>query len=92
MFRVVSMSILAYVCIDYYDRKVLGMLSNALDDLDDGRAHSAQDDDEEEDYVFIPFPLTEQKLKPEPYSARSTEWKEFVKFAQDQKRIEQVQG
>ncbi|KAK3948981.1 hypothetical protein QBC32DRAFT_220730 [Pseudoneurospora amorphoporcata] len=91
MFRVVGMSILAYVCIDYYDRKVLGMLSNALDDLDAGRGHS-EENDEEEDYIFIPFPLTEQKLKPEPYSARSTEWKEFVKFAQDQKRIEQVQG
>lgn len=86
------MGITLYVCADYYDRKVLGMLSNALDDLDGDRGHGEEEDDEEEDYVFIPFPLTEQKLKPEPYSARSPEWKEFVKFAQDQKRIQQVQG
>lgn len=83
------MSILAYVCVDYYDRKVLGMLSNALDDLEGNRP---AEDDDEEDYVFIPFPLTEQKLKPEPYSARSTEWKEFVKFAQDEKRQQLVQS
>ncbi|KAK3355730.1 hypothetical protein B0H65DRAFT_56654 [Neurospora tetraspora] len=92
IFRALAFGITTYVCVKYYDRKVLGMLSNALDDLDDGRGHSEEDDEEEEDYVFIPFPLTEQKLKPEPYSARSTEWKEFVKFAQDQKRIQQVQG
>ncbi|EGZ77052.1 hypothetical protein NEUTE2DRAFT_78077 [Neurospora tetrasperma FGSC 2509] len=91
IFRTLAMGITLYVCADYYDRKVLGMLSNALDDLDGDRGHGEEEDDEEEDYVFIPFPLTEQKLKPEPYSARSPEWKEFVKFAQDQKRIQQVQ-
>jgi hypothetical protein len=49
-----------------------------------------EEDDEERQPFFIPFPLTTQQLAPQPYRGNSPEWAEFVKFSKDQNAAKRV--
>jgi hypothetical protein len=51
-------------------------------------------EDEEEDYqpMFIPFPGTTKELKPLPYRASDPEWQEFLKINKDRNLSKRIRG
>lgn len=48
------------------------------------------DDDEELDPFFIPFPFTETQVQPLPYAGAEEEWQEFLKFNRDSAHRQRV--
>lgn len=71
-----------------YTNVVLAPLGHAA-----GQALEEMPQDDEEDErqpFFIPFPLTTQQLAPQPYRGNSPEWAEFVKFSKDQNAAKRV--
>lgn len=49
----------------------------------DLRGLPENDDDEEFEPFFIPFPFTETQVQPLPYAGAEEEWQDFVKFNAD---------
>ncbi|ROW04831.1 hypothetical protein VMCG_04805 [Cytospora schulzeri] len=48
------------------------------------------DDDEEIEPFFIPFPFTETQVQPLPYAGAEEEWQDFLKFNKDQAHRDKV--
>jgi len=55
-----------------------------------GQSNNAVSDDDTDDSIFIPLGRARQRPK-EYYKGSDQEWQSFVAFAQDKKRIAQVQ-
>jgi hypothetical protein len=63
----------------------------ALADDDDGKENKTGAKEKAEPR-FFPFPLTTKLQPPEPYSARSPEWVEFVRISHDKKLQLAIRG
>jgi hypothetical protein len=55
-------------------------------------SETADDDEEDEEPRFIPFPLTTVQHEPEPYTLDDPEWKEFVRISRDKAFQKQMRG
>jgi hypothetical protein len=79
-----------YVLTDVYSRLVLDPLekaaTEALGEL------PAEELEEVEEPIFIPFPGTVKELKRRPYRGSDPEWQEFVKFSKDRPLQNKVRG
>lgn len=52
----------------------------------------AEETEEVEEGLFIPFPGTVKETKRKPYRGSDPEWQEFVKFSKDGKEQTKVRG
>lgn len=50
------------------------------------------EEEEEEESLFIPFPGTEKRLPPHAYTGDDPEWKSYVKFAKDKEAGQRARG
>lgn len=82
-----------YLSTTVYTQLVFGPLDKAMSDA---VRHMPVEDEEEEDeedgFLFIPFPGTTKELKPRPYRGSDPEWQEFIKFSKDQGLAKSVRG
>lgn len=49
-----------------------------------------QDDEDEIEPLFLPFPFTEKQVQPLPYAGAEEEWQSFIKFSKDDKLRKRV--
>jgi len=82
--------ITCYILADVYTRLVLDPLEKAAADALEGLP--ADELEEVEEPIFIPFPGTVKELKRRPYRGSDPEWQEFVKFSKDRPLQNQVRG
>ncbi|KAK3937507.1 hypothetical protein QBC46DRAFT_267321 [Diplogelasinospora grovesii] len=80
--RLVHYSLISYGCFTIYKAVVLLPLARALEEAEKNDPTS-QDELDELDSLFIPFPLTTRMLEPQPYSGSDPEWREFIKIAKN---------
>ncbi|TVY16512.1 hypothetical protein LARI1_G005127 [Lachnellula arida] len=77
-----------FICYDIYGRMVLDPIDKAAMEIMEGLP--AEETEEVEDGLFIPFPGTVKETKRKPYRGSDPEWQEFVKFSQDKKEQTKV--
>jgi len=77
-----------YICYDIYGRMVLDPIDKAAMEALEGLP--AQESEEIDDPLFIPFPGTVKETKRKPYRGSDPEWQEFVKFSKDKKEQTKV--
>jgi hypothetical protein len=77
-----------YVCWEWYDYNVLGRLASALDDDDEPLS---DEELEELEPLFIPFPFTTRQIESLPYRGIDPEWQAFVKISKDQKIVRSLE-
>lgn len=49
-----------------------------------------EDEEDESEPIFLPFPFTVKRVQPLPYAGLGEEWQNFVKFSKDDKLRQRV--